>query len=125
MVSYSHCHRRPSRISLIDFWRCPIDLNHQVLAKRFPYHIRRCMLVRSASFLNRVVDHSLCHTTTMRHWFFSTLAQANPHIHRVRCVFNANHLTTPSDLLRHMCTCPDATSASTVLIGLAEIRMSL
>ncbi|CAF0720928.1 unnamed protein product [Adineta ricciae] len=62
-----------------DFWRCPIDLNHQVLAKRFPYHIRRCLL-------------------------------ANPHIRRVRCVFNANHLTTPQDLLHHMSTCPDAIS---------------
>ncbi|UJR21676.1 hypothetical protein I4U23_024753 [Adineta vaga] len=73
-----------------DFWRCPIDLNHQVLAKRFQYHIRRCMI-------------------------------ANPHIHRVRCVFNANHLTTPHDLLDHMSTCPDAINTSTVLIGLSDI----
>ncbi|CAF3710705.1 unnamed protein product [Rotaria sp. Silwood1] len=73
-----------------DFWRCPIDLNHQVLAKRFQYHIRRCMI-------------------------------ANPHIRRVRCVFNANHLTTPNDLLIHMSTCPDAINRSTVLIGLSDI----
>ncbi|CAF1284436.1 unnamed protein product [Adineta steineri] len=73
-----------------DFWRCPIDLNHQVLAKRFQYHIRRCMI-------------------------------ANPHIHRVRCVFNASHLTTPSNLLAHMSTCPDALTTSTVLIGLSDI----
>ncbi|CAF3809361.1 unnamed protein product [Rotaria sordida] len=73
-----------------DFWRCPIDLNHQVLAKRFQYHIRRCMI-------------------------------ANPHIRRVRCVFNANHLTTPNDLLAHMSTCPDAINRSTVLIGLSDI----
>ncbi|CAF2075567.1 unnamed protein product [Rotaria magnacalcarata] len=72
-----------------DFWRCPIDLNHQVLAKRFQYHIRRCTI-------------------------------ANPHIRRVRCVFNANHLTTPSDLLSHMSTCPDAIDRSTVLIGLSD-----
>ncbi|CAF3384959.1 unnamed protein product [Rotaria socialis] len=72
-----------------DFWRCPIDLNHQVLAKRFQYHIRRCTI-------------------------------ANPHIRRVRCVFNANHLTTPNDLLSHMSTCPDAIDRSTVLIGLSD-----
>jgi hypothetical protein len=51
--------------------------------------------------------------------------QANPHIHRVRCVFNANHLTTPRDLLAHMSTCPDAINTSTVLIGLSDIRTLL
>jgi hypothetical protein len=51
--------------------------------------------------------------------------QANPHIHRVRCVFNANHLTTPRDLLAHMSTCPDAINTSTVLIGLSDIRKLL
>lgn len=97
---------------IVDFWRCPIDLNHQVLAKRFPYHIRRCMIVSDRLFrLNMIVVSVV---------FIND--QANPHIRRVRCVFNANHLTTPDDLLAHMATCPDAISTSTVLIGLSNIR---
>ncbi|CAF4706548.1 unnamed protein product [Rotaria sp. Silwood1] len=59
-----------------DYWLCPYDLNHKVLAKRFQYHIMRC-------------------------------AKANPHIRRVKCSFNATHLTTPNELFKHMSTCPD------------------
>ena len=33
--------------------------------------------------------------------------KANPHIRRVKCSFNATHLTTPSELFKHMSTCPD------------------
>ncbi|CAF1213282.1 unnamed protein product [Adineta ricciae] len=34
-------------------------------------------------------------------------AKAYPHIRRVKCSFNATHLTTPSELFKHMSTCPD------------------
>ncbi|CAF1082465.1 unnamed protein product [Didymodactylos carnosus] len=59
-----------------DFWLCPFDTNHKVLAKRFQYHLMRC-------------------------------AKANPHIRRVKCSFNATHLTTPEELIKHMSQCPD------------------
>lgn len=59
-----------------DYWLCPYDPNHKVLAKRFQYHIMRC-------------------------------AKAYPHIRRVKCSFNATHLTAPSELFKHMSTCPD------------------
>ena len=94
----------------IDFWNCPIDNNHRVLAKRFQYHVRRCMIVSEFVFSCA--------------WIFQfelRFVKANPHIQRVRCVFNANHLTTPQDLFNHMSTCPDAISTSTVLIGLSDI----
>jgi hypothetical protein len=35
------------------------------------------------------------------------LFKANPHIRRVKCSFNATHLTTPSEIFKHMSTCPD------------------
>lgn len=37
----------------------------------------------------------------------SYISQANPHIRRVKCSFNATHLVTPSELYKHMSTCPD------------------
>lgn len=101
---------------ILDFWRCPIDLNHQVLAKRFQYHIRRCTIVSWDHFLG-IFNRKQVFAFALIYFF-----QANPHIRRVRCVFNANHLTTPDDLLHHMSTCPDAISTSTVLIGLSDIR---
>jgi hypothetical protein len=33
--------------------------------------------------------------------------KANPHIRRVKCSFNATHLTTPGEMFKHMSTCPD------------------
>lgn len=51
---------------------------------------------------------------------FLSRSKANPHIQRVRCVFNANHLTTPELFLDHVSTCPDAIDRSTVLLGLTK-----
>lgn len=39
--------------------------------------------------------------------FFYFEFKANPHIRRVKCSFNATHLTTPEDIFKHMATCPD------------------
>lgn len=36
------------------------------------------------------------------------LSQANPHIRRVKCSFNATHLTTPDEMFKHMSNCPDS-----------------
>jgi len=71
-----------------EFWKCPFDSNHKVLAKRFPYHLERCQ-------------------------------RANPHIRRVKCCFNATHVTMPEDLLKHMATCADGGQA--VSVGLTDM----
>ena len=38
---------------------------------------------------------------------FVLSSQANPHIRRVKCSFNATHLTTPDEMFKHMSNCPD------------------
>jgi hypothetical protein len=85
---------------------CPYDRSHKVLAKRFQYHIIRCA---------KVNDMSTSDTFTI------DCCQAYPHIRRVKCAFNATHLTAPNDLFKHMSTCPDNQSVhDAISLGMSD-----
>ena len=87
---------------------CPYDPNHKVLGKRFQYHIIRCAKVR-----RRSSPH--CSFLSIRRF------QANPHIRRVKCSFNATHLTTPEEIFKHMSTCPDNQAVhDAIAVGMAD-----
>ena len=87
---------KPLRLCVCVSRLCPYDPNHKVLAKRFQYHIMRCAKVDQTQESISSNTNNLC---------FSQ--KAYPHIRRVKCSFNATHLTAPNDLFQHMSTCPD------------------